>query len=168
MNNLNLPAFTGGDVFTRAEDCPLNRVSFFRVHEATANSPYGSGFNDFWYYVNKLESYDFIRIVAFDIWSDKIYTNSKVGGTWGSWKVQSCITSVHTTITMDGNGNGFTGYSTNSEYMPISFKPTYDNYPTIIVCDSSGNYWLKPFDWGNFVIKPNFTLEGDLILQRQK
>jgi hypothetical protein len=76
---------------------------------------------------------------------------------------------VHVTITTDGNGNGFTGYTTSSDYMPIAFKPIgTSNYPTIITCDNSGNYWLKPFDWGNFVIKPNFTLEGDLVLQRQK
>jgi hypothetical protein len=102
---------------------------------------------------------------------DTFYIVHRLGGTnINAIKYEPNITkTAHVIITTDGYGNGFTGYTTSSDYMPIAFNPIgTSNYPTIITCDSSGNYWLKPFDWGNFSIKPNFTLEGDLILQRQK
>ena len=166
MSNLSIPTFVNEDVFVRAESCPLDRVSFFRVFEASANSPYGSGGNDFCYYVNRVAQDGFIHIAAFDVRRNVTYANSKIDGTWGTWVHQSSIRSVHVTVTTDSNGNGFTGYTIYGEYTPISFRPTSaeQSYPTIIVCDSSGQYWLKPFDWGNFVIKPNMTIEGDLTL----
>lgn len=144
-----MPGFVNDDVFAIAERCPLNRITFFRGFESTANSPYGSGAtNDFFYCVSRLETDSYIRIVAFDVRSNRVYVNAKINGTWGTWAVQSSVRSVHVTITTDSNGNGPTGYTINGEYIPISFRPTLveQNYPTIIVCDYAGQYWLKPFE----------------------
>lgn len=167
MNHLSMPGFVNDDVFAIAERCPLNRITFFRGFELTANSPYGSGTNDFFYCASRLETDSYIRMVAFDVRSNRVYVNAKINGTWGTWAVQSSVKSVHVTITIDAYGNGNTGYTVDSGYIPISFRPTNSaaNYPTIITCDIAGLYYIKPLNWGEFSIVPNITLEGDLILQ---
>lgn len=103
MNNLNLPVLSNVDVFTTAESCLLNKVSSFRISEASANHPLGSGSNDFYYYVNKLENSNWIRVLAFDIRSNNIFAICKRDGYWQSWQeiTDNIVTSG--TATLDSN-----------------------------------------------------------------
>jgi hypothetical protein len=94
MNSLAMPVLSNVDVFTTAESCLLNKVSFFRIYEASANSPYLGMGNDFYYYVNKLEDNNYIRLMAFDIRSNNVYVCTKVNGSWGSWTFSSNQTGV--------------------------------------------------------------------------
>lgn len=77
--------YQGVDVLTTAENQPLDKVSFMRIFEATANSPYGSNSNDFYYYVNRIGDPNYMQIIAYDVRSSNVFIRTKINGTWEGW-----------------------------------------------------------------------------------
>jgi hypothetical protein len=103
MNNIASPIFIFVDVFTTAESCLVNKTSFFRIYEASANHPLGSGSNDFYYYVTKVETSLWIRVLAFDVRSNNIFAICKRDGYWQSWQEITDNVVTSGTATLDPN-----------------------------------------------------------------
>ena len=142
MNNINIPVYNGGDVFTIAENCSLNKYSVFRVFNATTNYPPVINSNDVYYSVYKIEINTYIRIVAYDIRSDCIYTCTKINGTWGTWMRTPAIQSRAFNGTTDGNG--FLSLDLNAgSYIVFSVSLNAMNpYRVQPIVSSNSNWWF--------------------------
>lgn len=132
MNNLSIPKYNNVDVFVTAENCLQQRVSFFRILEATSNTPYGTTGNDFYYYVNKLEDNNYIRLMAFDIRSNNVYVCTKTNGTWGSWTYL----------------NNQTGIIPKNHNLRIFFDKPFICTTLHIQVQGTGDYWVNIYWYG--------------------
>jgi hypothetical protein len=81
-----------------------DRFATFRLgHINSVNSPYGNGNTDFFYHLYKLTDSNWIRLVAYDVRSDNIYTITKTDGHWGIWHYIPFGDVAYGVATLDSN-----------------------------------------------------------------
>ena len=119
LNSTQFRYYTGVDVLATAESQPIaDKVYFMRIFEATANSPYGSNSNDFWYYVNRIGDANWMQIIAYDVRSSNDYIRTKQNGTWWGWiSLNTRVPSQSVVTDYVSSGGGSYGLLERSGYI---------------------------------------------------
>lgn len=83
---------TALDIYTVLDNLPIDRVTNLRfIGQYISHSPNGDVDCDFCYTAYKIYTNDFYTVMAYDVRSKLIYTNSKVNGTWDEWALLSKV-----------------------------------------------------------------------------
>ena len=154
LNSLSNITISNSDIFTTAESCSADRVTFFRGYECT-NSPISPSPNDFYYQVSRIEDSNWIKIIASDIRSNDVYFTTKINGVWGSWaKIQKLESFTEDNVITSGTldcGESFVSYKNGV----LKLFARFVNYatPTVIQENDIIGVITQPYLRPNEVIK---------------
>ena len=110
MNDLSIKKYWNNDpnvntdVLEIADTMTIGKVSNFRIGGSyVKNSPYGASATDcdFFYTCQRIDEPNYIRLIGFDIRTNYIYENAKVGGTWQGWQKLTDSTVNNIPVTID-------------------------------------------------------------------